>query len=77
MRKSVASITIRCVEPEVQYVLQFAGANWSETFPSMEAAVLRAAQLVVEETDLTFYDATGKGTVVTRLFPLPIQGQDA
>lgn len=72
MHGSIGKLAIRCIPPDSQYVLQFEGADWSETYPTIEAAVLRAGKLVVEETELTLYDQSGEGRVLTILFPLPL-----
>jgi hypothetical protein len=63
-------LSIRCIETDAKYILQFEGANWSEEFSTMENAVLRAGAIVVEETRLTIYDHSGKAVVLTNLFPL-------
>jgi len=70
MEPSTGTIFIRCVKVDAEYTLEFAGIVWSETWPSIEAAIRRAEQLVVEETKVVVYDTTGRGVVVTTLFPL-------
>ena len=71
MQSSTGKIFIRCLEVDAKYVLQFEGVgDWSESFPSIEAAIRRAGQLVVEETKVIAYDVAGQGVVVTTLFPL-------
>ncbi len=71
MQTSTGKLCIQCVEVDARYTLQFEGADWSETFPTIEAAIRRAGQLVVEETQVMVYDVAGRGIVATTLFPLP------
>jgi hypothetical protein len=70
MYQSTGKISICCVKVDAKYTLQFQGVDWSETVPSLEAAIRRAGELIVEETEVTVYDATGVGVVVTTLFPI-------
>jgi GAF domain-containing protein len=70
MEPSTGTLCIHRVEADAQYVLRFEGADWSESFPSIEAAIAWAAPLVVEETKVVAYDVDGQGLVVTTLFPL-------
>lgn len=69
MEISTGTLCIRCADGGANCSLQFLGAEWSETHPSIEAAIRRAGELVVEETRVVVYDSTGVGVVVTTLFP--------
>jgi hypothetical protein len=69
MQPSIGQVSIRCLEAEVKYLLQFEGSDVSETLPSIEEAVRRAGELVVEETRFTIYDQEGNGLVMGTLFP--------
>ena len=70
MEPSTGKLFISCVDVDSKYTLQFEGMDWSESFPSIEAAIRRAGELVVEETKVIVYDAAGRGVIVTTLFPL-------
>lgn len=74
MRNSLSKLAIRCLETDAKYTLQFEGADWSETHPTIEAAILRAGEIVVEETTLLIYDIHGQPVVTTTLHPLPGDG---
>lgn len=69
MPSTSGRLDIRCVKVDAEYILQFRGVEWSETVSSIEEAIQRAGELIVEETVVVFYDATGIGVVMTMLFP--------
>jgi hypothetical protein len=71
MESSTGQIGIYCVKPDAEYTLRFGGADWAETVSSIEEGIRRAGQLVVEETKVMVYDATGHGLLVATLRPLP------
>ena len=74
MRPSVAHVSIRCIEPDSKYLLQFEEANVSEILTTVEAAIKRAGELVVEETRFTLYSNEGDALVAGTLFPNEFSG---
>ena len=67
-------VAIRCIVPEIKYVVQFEGSDVRVTAPSVEDAVLRAGELVVEETVFTLYGVDGEALVTGTLFPSATPG---
>jgi hypothetical protein len=52
-----------------KFTLRVEGEDWSESHDTEEAAVLRAWELVKEETRLTVYGSDGRRLVVATIFP--------
>jgi len=69
VQSSVGHVSIRCLEPDAKYLLQFDGVDVSEIVRSVGDAMKRAGELVVEETRFTIYDEAGEGLITGRLFP--------
>jgi len=57
-------LSLFCLEQDRRYQLKLEGEDWSESFPSIEAAVMRAPSLVSVETKMTVYGVDGAPLVV-------------
>ena len=69
MVPSKGHVSIRCIETDAKYRVEFEEAGIAQMVASVEDAVMRAGELVVEETQFTLYSKDGEALVTGTLYP--------